>query len=216
MLDVHEVMTELAKTRPIFHSEADFQFALAWQIREMMPDSEIRLEFNRNPLHQKGVYLDIWIRNQRTAIELKYKTKPLFALDNGEVFLLKDQGAQDHGRYDLLKDVERVESVKRGFAIILTNEPSYWTEGSVRKDSNHYDFRIHEGRKLSGELRWADPEKNSAKSGSRQKPIELSGSYNLQWQDYSEIPELPENLEIPLTVQGKHRQFRYLVVAVGE
>ena len=207
MLNINEVMTELAKTRPIFHSEADFRFALALQIREMMPDSQIRLEF---PL-QEEVYLDIWIPNQQMAIELKYKKKKLIALYPNEVFTLKEQGAQDNGRYDFLKDIERVESAKRGFAVILTNEPSYWKEDSVRQSSNHYDFRIHEGRELSGEIKWVDPEARSAKDGKRQNPINLSGSYNLQWKDYSEIPRIHPQI----SYQGNHRKFRYLAVAVG-
>ena len=218
MFDIHQVMTELSKTRPIFHSEADFQHALAWQIHEIIPDCRIRLEFN-SP-YQEGVYLDIWIPNQQTVVELKYKTKALWALDNRELFFLKEQGAQNHGRYDFLKDIERVEreielsnSVNRGFAVILTNEPSYSREGSLKRGSNHYDFRIHEGRVVTGELAWLDPTAGGAKK--RQEPINLKGSYDLRWQDYSEIPELPENLEIPLMYQGKHRQFRYLAVAVG-
>ena len=205
MLNIHAVMTELAKTRAIFHSEADFQFALAWQIHEMMPDSQIRLEFNPRPLDQEGLYLDIWVLSEQVAIELKYKTKSLLALDDSEVFFLKEQAAQNHGRYDFIKDIERVESAKRGFAIILTNDPSYWNEGSVRHDSHHYDFRIHEGRELSGELKWKDPEANVAKSGGRQNPIELSGSYSLHWRDYSEVPGT-----------GNYGQFRYLAVAIGE
>ena len=214
MLDIHMVMAELAKTRPIFHSEADFQHALAWQIHEMMRDIQIRLEFNLNPLGQEGVYLDIWLPCHKLAVELKYKTKPLLALHNSEeVFHLKEQGAQNHGRYDFLKDVERVESAERGFAIILTNEPSYWKEDSVRDGSNHYDFRIHEGRRLSGELKWKNPEDKAAKTGGRQDPITLSGSYNLEWKDYSEVSLIPG---IGLNRKGYHRQFRYLDVAVGE
>ncbi len=45
-LDIlHKLMADLAAHRPIFHSEADFQHALAWQIHEAMPDCEIRLEW---------------------------------------------------------------------------------------------------------------------------------------------------------------------------
>ncbi len=211
VLNIHVVMAELAKTRPFFYSEADFQHALAWQIHEMMQDTQIRLEYP----HQEGVYLDIWIPSLKVAVELKYKTKRLWAVDNGKAFYLKEQAAQNHGRYDFIKDVERIESAGRGFAIILTNEPSYWKEGSVRQSSNHYDFRIHEGRELSGELTWNDPESGSANTGDRQDPINLSGSYRLGWKDYSEIPPLPVP-EIDLNSQGSHRQFRYLVVAVGD
>ena len=214
MLDIHMVMAELAKTRPIFHSEDDFKFALAWQIHEMMQDIQIRLEYR----HSEGVYMDIWIRSHRLAVELKYKTKRLVALDDSEVFHLKEQGARNHGRYDFLKDIERVESAVSGFAIILTNEPAYWGEHSVRQSSNDYNFRIHEGREVSGELNWRDPEAGAAKSGDRQEPTTLSGSYNLRWKEYSRIPRIPDIPEIGVTSrnQGTHRLFRYLVVAVGE
>ena len=101
MFNIHEVMTELAKTRPIFHSEADFQFALAWQIREMMPDSQIRLEFK--PFPDERMYLDIWLRDQETAIELKYLPRKLEHKYDSEQFILKEQSAQDLGRHGFLK-----------------------------------------------------------------------------------------------------------------
>lgn len=41
MFDIHGVLKDLSKHRPIFCSEADFQDALAWQIHEEMPDCEI-------------------------------------------------------------------------------------------------------------------------------------------------------------------------------
>ena len=37
-------MRELAQRRPIFHSEADFQHALAWEIHALHTDCQIRLE----------------------------------------------------------------------------------------------------------------------------------------------------------------------------
>lgn len=211
MIDIHMVMAELAKTRPIFHSEDDFKFALAWQIHKMMQDIQLRLEYP----HSEGVYLDIWIHSRKLAVELKYKTKSLLAREDGELFYLKEQGARNHARYDFLGDVERVESAGSGFAIILTNEPAYWEEASMRHSSNDYGFRIHEGRELSGELNWRDPEADAAKSGGRQNPITLSGSYNLRWKDYSRIPNIPE-IGLASRIQGTHRRFRYLVVTVDE
>ena len=207
MLNIHTVMAELAKTRPIFHSEADFQFALAWQIREMMPDSQIRLEFK--PFPSERLYLDIWIYNQETAVELKYLSRKIECEYNGEWFALREQGAQDIIRYDFLKDVERIESTvqspvaKRGFGILLTNDPLYWDRTRSRKANPiDADFHIYDGRVVTGELAWSD----SAGEGTtknRKQPINLSGSYNLDWRDYSEV-----------TGTGSYRRFRYLVVAV--
>ena len=45
ILDINEILNLLSKWRPIFHSEADFQFSLAWMIKEQYPNCDIRLEF---------------------------------------------------------------------------------------------------------------------------------------------------------------------------
>ena len=47
MLDIHGLMSKLRKRRPIFHSEADFQHALAWEIHLANPSHQVRLEFKR-------------------------------------------------------------------------------------------------------------------------------------------------------------------------
>jgi hypothetical protein len=44
IFEVAEILSRLAKKRPIFHSEADFQHALAWEVRGMHADADIRLE----------------------------------------------------------------------------------------------------------------------------------------------------------------------------
>jgi hypothetical protein len=43
-LSVSAVLTALAKQRPIFHSEADFQHAIAWEIHKHLPRASVRLE----------------------------------------------------------------------------------------------------------------------------------------------------------------------------
>ena len=109
MLDIHNLMADLSQHRPIFHSEADFQFALAWRIHEVMPDCKIRLEFK--PYPKVNMYLDIWIQTAEIAIELKFPTQNLEAKQDNEHFSLRAQGAQDTRRYDFLKDIERLEQV---------------------------------------------------------------------------------------------------------
>ena len=43
-LSVSAVLTALAKQRPIFHSEADFQHAIAWEMHKHLPRASVRLE----------------------------------------------------------------------------------------------------------------------------------------------------------------------------
>ena len=72
MFDITHLMNELARYRPVFHSEADFQHALAWRIHEAMPDCEVRLEYK--PFPTKRLYLDLWLPDIGVAMELKYCT----------------------------------------------------------------------------------------------------------------------------------------------
>lgn len=39
-----EVLGRLARLRPVFHSEADFQQAFAWEARVLDPSLRVRLE----------------------------------------------------------------------------------------------------------------------------------------------------------------------------
>lgn len=133
-MDIHQILTTALNKRSIFHSEADFQHHFAWEIhRAANAEVDIRLEF---PLSSVGSnrweYCDVLIRGASTiGIELKYKTKKLSVDVDCELFELKQQGAQDLGRYDFLKDICRLESwceqqkISKGYAILLTNDPSY-------------------------------------------------------------------------------------------
>ena len=42
---MHDILTDLAEKRSIFHSEADFQHALAWEMHRR--EYDIRLEYAR-------------------------------------------------------------------------------------------------------------------------------------------------------------------------
>jgi hypothetical protein len=44
MLDVQELMIRLGEEHPVFHSEADFQHALAWQLHLQFPTARLGLE----------------------------------------------------------------------------------------------------------------------------------------------------------------------------
>ncbi len=44
MLEIHEMLESLANERRIFYSEKDFQFSLAFKIKEKFSQMNIRLE----------------------------------------------------------------------------------------------------------------------------------------------------------------------------
>ena len=206
-LNIVGLMEGLFQDRPIFHSEADFQHAFAWHIRRVMPpDGQVRLEFK--PFPAEKMYLDIWLPSIGVAIELKYRTRKLTLKTAGEAFDLRNQAAQDLGRYDFIKDIQRIEQIvtngpaETGFAVLLTNDPLYWRKPSRQTDTIDAAFRLHEGRRIMGKMAWSD-QAGAGTTRNRQEPIRLKGSYDCVWRDYSSLEE------------GKFQKFRYLPVTVS-
>lgn len=208
MITITEVLTTLAAQRPIFHSEADFQHAFAWEIHRRLPDGSIRLERPFAPLNNQ-LHLDIWAAQENTilAVELKYKTRALSVQLGDERFTLKNQSAQDIGRYDFIKDIQRLEQIISsreniiGYAILLTNDSAYWTRSRVSRPVDA-DFRLQEGRILHGTLSWGEGASEGTKR-TREKSLELGGTYKVHWEDYSR----------PST-EG-YGTFRYLAIEVN-
>jgi hypothetical protein len=203
-----QLLARLALRRPLFHSEADFQHALAWEIHERHPAAQVRLEY-RPKLLRGRIYVDIWVEldsGPTIAIELKYKTRPLVWEREGESYELLNQSAQDAGRYDFLKDVRRIEQLAQasssvcGAAILLTNDPSYWQTPRPGETADAA-FRLHEGQTISGELGWG----SGASPGtmrSREAPLTFGTAYRVSWRSYS-------RLEAP-----RYGEFRYLLIEV--
>ena len=206
MLDIRSLMTGLAEIRKVFHSEADFQHALAWHIHQTMPKSQIRLEFPV-PVEHRKMYVDLYLPGLKTAIELKYVTRSVELKHNGESFALLNHGAHPPRRYDFLRDIQRLERMcselklcEAGHAVLLTNDPLYWKPPG-RQGTVDAAFRVHEGQEIQGKREWTDEVSPGTKKG-REKPIQLKGPYCLRWQDYSDFSE---------KARGR---FRYLAVSV--
>jgi len=178
--------------RPMFHSEGDFQHALAWLLHCRLPSAEIRLEVPVKPLAGAS-HVDLLAVHEGVphAIELKYKTRGLTCVVQGETFNLKGQAAQDIGRYDFLKDVSRLEKVLStcpgwlGFAILLTNDSGYWKQPRSPTTVDAA-FRLHEGKPVSGVLAWS-PRASAGTTQSREQPLALIGRYIASWSDYSDL-----------------------------
>jgi len=202
-----QVLSRLAEQRPIFHSEADFQHGLAWQVRCMNPDSQIRLETRPT----RGVRLDllVCVDGVRIAVELKYLVAGFTGVVAGERYELPSQAAQDISRHDVVKDVVRLERLVAegwadvGWSVTLTNDSCYWRPGR-KPEPIDASFRLHEGRSLSGTLGWA-PHAGTGTTHKRDVPLLLAGTYVCRWRDYSTVADS----------RGREAAFRYLCFAVG-
>lgn len=190
MIDIENILKQLAKKRPIFHSEADFQHALAWEIQNAFQDDvKIRLE---KPFYiaSQICYVDLIVEyeGKLIPIELKYKVKELeCTCDNNEEFKLKNHGAHNLNRYDFIKDIWRLENFLSqnqqqssvGYAIFLTNDTAY-RNSNFNSNVDDLSFRIHDRTLSAGELKWKF-NKNKKK---RQNSITLLSNYELIWKNY--------------------------------
>lgn len=199
------VLAELARVRPVFHSEADLQHAFARVLWVLAPEVECRLEVRQTT--SVGIeHLDLLCIGPlgRTAVEFKYVKRAWSGtVGTGpmeERYALKSHGAPDLARRDFVFDVARLEKfcdgpVQNGLALLVTNDPALWERPKLPgKLSRDHEFRLHEGGELSGTLLWG---------GGDYAPNTrvLRGAYPLHWQPYSLQP-------------GTTGLFRYLALFV--
>ncbi len=174
---IKSAILNLSKRRPVFHSEAELQHAFAWELASTNGAS-IRLEV---PLPDVGE-VDLLIPAPATVIEFKYKTAGKHIVISEENFALKQHGAQPLGRYDVLKDLWRVEKSKLGgYVLFITNDASYW--GPCR--GNGSSFSLQQGRTIHGRMAWDNTSNKKSLGAERIYPITISGSYICDWKDYS-------------------------------
>ena len=102
---------------------------------------------------------------------LEYPSQDKDRKRDGVAVELKNQAAQDLGRYDFLKDVMRIESFEEnnpnkkldcGYAVLLANDSTYWErEGST---TLYRDFSLYNKREIpntSLKWNWKDEVKES-------------------------------------------------------
>lgn len=188
-----QVIDQLKEKRIIFHSEADFQFALAWQIKEIYQDLvDIHLEV---PLsNDKKDRLDILVKmgDKNIPIELKYFHSELIF---NEYRLSKQNDTWRSQR--VLKDLERAEKYayennssgdQEGYALLICNEEKYWTP--KKENFTYYHFRLEDGRTLNANetLKWiTDNDSATERALKYGDHLTFKNSYTIEWKDYSNL-----------------------------
>lgn len=211
--------TILGELNTVFLSEADFQFTLAWKIQEELKakgKGKVILEYPEEP-DGKRVYYDIWVDDEAGEthlIELKYRTKEANVERYGETFTLKNQSAQDMGRYHFMADIQRLEkqnsATGKCYCIILTNDKAYWikpTEENRSRSSQDAAFRIHQDRVINGKFEkfeWKD--KKSYRENDVNAPIEIQNEYTCDWKHYPCGASSAEDT--------KNCEFKYLLLEI--
>ncbi|MBR5146791.1 MAG: hypothetical protein IKW54_04100 [Bacteroidales bacterium] len=190
-------INNLAKKRPAFYSEADFQFSLAWELKTLLPNvlpnANIYLERYEPTFNY---HVDIWVEENGEffPIELKYKTRKDDVIINRQTVTLKDHAAVTLGSYDYLKDIRRIEDLsqlpgfKKGYAVMLTNEPIYYKPSKT--NSSYNMFKICEGltKQANVTMNWGLTNKQTPFQATKGRgPFALKNTYQMHWDSYNNI-----------------------------
>jgi hypothetical protein len=86
--------------------------------------------------------------------------------------------------------VERLVDGRPGWSgavLVLTNDPTYWSQPKHSRATNAEAFRIYEHRPISGRRAWG-PKTGARTMKGRTAPLELRGDYVCRWSEYSALP----------------------------
>lgn len=220
----HDMISYIKQVERILFNELDLQLFLSEQLKVSGQYDNVYLEYHLpkgvNKRFDKGY--DAWstecpsidivleLAGRFVAIELKYKLKAFSSKilrfgKSTNVQILKNQSAQNIGRYQFWKDVKRLELLKQsyknvlgGVALFLTNDTNYQNTTS---GADYAAFSMKGGCQIGGKgsepLDWGSPIKKGKdgeelmdKSGNpirKSPPIKLDETYSPSWEEVFEI-----------------------------
>ena len=192
-----DVKQFLDTNKELLFNERDLQMHLATFLRQTGHFDDVDVEYYvplselKDYIWNNELRIDVLVRkgDEYLPIELKYKTKsvkkriPRFGEQvSADVEVMKNQGAQDLGKYDFWKDVRRIEIVRKrfkaiqsGLAVFVTNDPAYLQSG--RDLSNHIKFSMTEGAH-GKEKHWLDKESTCCKT---HPDFNVDQEYTIHW-----------------------------------
>lgn len=192
-----DVQQFLDTNKELLFNERDLQMHLATFLKQIGHYDDVDVEYYVPLSELKGyiwnneLRMDVLVHKGKEflPIELKYKTKTVRKklLRFGEsvaeeIEVMKNQGAQDLGKYDFWKDVRRIEivrnrfsNIKNGLVVFVTNDPMYLQRG--REKSNHIKLSMTEGIQ-SKEKYWLDKDSICCKT---HPDFEVEKQYSIHW-----------------------------------
>lgn len=208
----------------IFFNERDLQMNLAFFLLRKGYDVELEYKVATDFLREKlsldkeqwqktfpweedelAVDIVVHQNNVWLPIELKYKTKNVELLNHTrfeetydkECKIIKDQAAQDLGRYGFWRDVRRLEitsaafkNVVGGIAIFLTNDDNYSKCPKTNSRKVQYrDFAMNVSERSKGEMAWRHNENDEVFNAEENKwkdypNFRISNSYKIEYKKF--------------------------------
>ena len=206
----NDITDFLSKQKMFFFNERDLQVNLALYLSNLKDkDYKVHLEYhiptselNNYPWTENNISIDLVVEKngEYVPVELKYKTCSLpegskinrFGEPMCAKSIVKNQSAQDLGRYGFWKDVKRLELLKKkyekkiagGIVLFVTNDKSY-TIQPQKESVGYYNFRMLDEQPISGTLKWKEHGEDCETNDQPYVDIALEKMYTPQWDQYS-------------------------------
>lgn len=224
--EIDKIMNKLKESPGFFVSEAHFQMSFAKELIQLKKYS-IYPEYPVKGMpgedgKDKRDEIDLCVvdkHNKKTFIEFKYKTKEnkvVINNDEGIPIILKNHLAQNLGRYDCWKDIERLEfhvkkkDADQGFFIFVTNDNAYKNDNNLEKSKFGQAFSIKDGNHQAGKKEWPDKEAWNGDDEKRKKsigknrldPIEIGNDYVIKYSSFNKAKS------------GNNKEFYQMIVEI--
>lgn len=225
--EIDEIMNKLQESPGFFVNEAHFQMSFAKELIQLEKYS-IYPEYPVEGMpgedgKDKRDEIDLCVvdknNKKKTFIEFKYKTKEnkvVINNDEGTPIILKNHLAQNLGRYDCWKDIERLEfhvkkkDADQGFFIFVTNDDAYLTDKKLEKSKFGQAFSIKAGNYEAGKKEWPDKEAWNGDDEKRKKsigknrldPIEIGNDYVIKYSQFN------------IAKSGNNKEFHQMIVEI--
>ena len=209
---INNIINGLKKKYPVFVSERHLQVAFSIEVSNVISGCKLYPEYSfdrnrrktENNKRRKNEYIDLVIETNKKkfAFEFKYPVCYFEGDVNNRHIKLRHQSAWFGRRYDCLKDIERLENLKKdkevdgGYFILITNYKGFWDKSEGKKTKDR-EFRFANGIK-QGEKKWSE-DTGGTKKG-REKGISIKYSYSVSFESFSDIKSANGNTKFKVLI----------------
>ena len=211
---IKTIIEKLKKKYPVFVSERHLQVAFSIEAEKVIKGCKLYPEDIFNPKTSKSEksknrYIDLVIEKEskKVAFEFKYIVCDFEADINKRHIKLRHQSAWPGRRYDCLKDIERLEILKKekdkdkrideGYFVLITNYKGFCERKNKEKVVKDEEFRFESGIK-KGTKKWAK-DTGGMKNG-RENSITISHDYDVNFELYNNVKTGKGNTEFKVLV----------------
>lgn len=212
--EIENVMLDFSNNGKVFFNEAHFQSEFTIKLSKRLSklgNYNLTLEYSPNFRKYRADLLIADIKsNEKIIIEFKYVVKKqLVKIANSNLNInLKSQGAYDVRRYQIWKDISKIEDLinnkkcSEGYFILLTNADNLINPLKCSNISYYFDISNGSHPLKAGTLYWNQncPKYKSGKTTKRYpNKISISKTYNFSYINY---------------ITQNYNNFKYLILPI--